>query len=123
MAGTDPKKAKQLPNTSGMKDEIIIQRCHRIHYDQAIRVAGAHFVEIGFSDWSSADDLKTYITDKSAAVLYVAKFESLNCFIPLDEVIKVAHDVNIPVIVDAADELPPVSNLHNYTDMGANLVI
>jgi len=123
MAGTDPKKAKQLPNTSGMKDEIIIHRCHRIHYDQAIRVAGAHFVEIGFSDWSSVDDLKTYITDKSAAVLYVAKFESLACSITLDEVIKVAHDVKIPVIVDAADELPPASNLHKFINMGADLVI
>ena len=123
MAGTDPEKAKQLPNTSGMKDEIIIQRCHRIHYDQAIRVAGAHFIEIGFSDWSSVDDLKAYITDKSAAVLYVAKFESLRCSIPLDEVIKVAHDVKIPVIVDAADELPPASNLHKFINMGADLVI
>jgi L-seryl-tRNA(Ser) seleniumtransferase len=86
-------------------------------------LTGARFVEIGFSDSSSVDDLKTYITEKTAAVLYVAKFEPSACSIPLDKVIKVAHNVKIPVIVDAADELPPVSNIHKYTDMGANLVI
>jgi L-seryl-tRNA(Ser) seleniumtransferase len=123
MAGSDPMKAKQLPDTSGMKDEITIHRCHRIHYDQAVRLTGARFVEIGFSDWSDADDLKQYINSETAAILYVAKFESLNCSIPLDKVIKVAHYVKIPVIVDAADELPPASNLHKFINMGADLVI
>jgi L-seryl-tRNA(Ser) seleniumtransferase len=122
MAGSDPMKAKQLPDTTGMKDEIIIHRCHRIHYDQAVRLTGARFVEIGFSDWSDADDLKPYINSETAAILYVAKFEKLKGSVPLEEVIKLAHNVKIPVIVDAADELPPLSNLHKYMKMGANLV-
>lgn len=123
MAGSDPMKAKQLPDTSGMKEEIIVHHCHRIHYDQAIRLTGARFVEIGFSDWSDAVDLKPYINSETAAILYVAKFEKFKGSIPLEEVIELAHNVKIPVIVDAADELPPVSNIHKYTDMGANLVI
>lgn len=123
MAGSDPKKAKQLPDTSGMKNEIITHHCHRIHYDQAIRVSGARFVEIGFSDWSTADDLEARITAETAAILYIARFEECNCSVPLEEVIEIAHSASIPVIVDAADELPPVSNLHKYTDMEANLVI
>lgn len=123
MAGSDPMKAKQLPDTAGKKDEIIIHRCHRIHYDQAVRLTGARFIEIGFSDFSDADDLKPYITSETAAILYVAKFEELKGSISLEEVIEIAHNANIPVIVDAADELPPLSNLHKYADMGANLVI
>jgi len=57
------------------------------------------------------------------AILYVAKFEESNCSVPLEEVIEMAHGAKIPVIVDAADELSPVFNLHKYTNMGANLVI
>jgi len=123
MAGTDPNKAKQLPNTSGMKNEIVVLRCHRIHYDQAIRVAGARFVEVGFADWSSACDIEASITEDTAAILYVAKEETALGSVPLEQVIDTGKVRNIPVIVDAADELPPVSNLHKFTDMGASLVV
>ena len=123
MVGSDQQKAKQLPDTIGIKDEIIVQHCHRIRYDQAIRLTGAHFVEVGFSDWSDVSDLKSYINSKTAAILYVARFEKFTGSIPLEEVIELAHNVKIPVIVDAADELPPLSNLYKYTNIGANLVI
>ena len=123
MAGNDPQKAKQLPNTSGMKNEIITLHCHRIRYDQAIRVAGACFVETGFADQSTIDDLESHISDKTTAILYIARFEKIVGSIPLMKIIEIAHIKGIPVIVDAADELPPLSNLHRYTDMGANLVI
>lgn len=123
MAGTDPIKAKQLPDTSGMKDEVIILRCHRIHYDQAIRVAGAHFVEVGFSDWSSPGLIQDAISDITSAIAYIAKFEDMRGSVPLEQVIDIARDADIPLIVDAADELPPVTNLYRFTNMGADLVI
>lgn len=123
MAGSDPMKAKQLPDTYGMKDEVIIHHCHRIHYDQAVRLTGAFFTEIGFSDWSDGTDLEPYIDAETAAILYVAKFEKCKGSVSLKEVIEIARNANIPVIVDAADEVPPVSNLRKYTDMGANLVV
>jgi len=123
MAGNDPIKAKQLPDTYGMKDEVIIHHCHRIHYDQAVRLTGSFFVEIGFSDWSDAEDLEGYISEETAAILYVAKFERCKGSISLKEVIKVAKEAHIPVIVDAADEVPPLDNLNKFTDMGANLVV
>ena len=123
MTGCDPVKAKQLPDTFGMKDEVIIHHCHRIHYDQAVRLTGSFFVEIGFSDWSDKEDLEACITEDTVAILYVAKFSNCKGSIPLQEVIEVGKEVNIPVIVDAADELPPLANLCKFTDMGANLVI
>lgn len=123
MAGTDPLKAKQLPDTSGMKNEIIVLRRHRIHYDQAIRVAGARFVEIGFCDWSEPEALKAAITPNTAAIFYVAKYESAGGSIPLVKVIEIAKKNGLPVIVDAADELPPLSNLRKYNDLGADLVV
>jgi L-seryl-tRNA(Ser) seleniumtransferase len=121
MAGDDRVKAMQLPDTTGMKNEVIILRSHRIHYDQAIRVAGGRFVEVGFTDGTSADYLKAAITDKTAAIAYVAKREPASGSVPLEQVIELAHAADVPVIVDAADELPPVSNLHRFTDKGADL--
>jgi len=123
MAGTDPAKAKQLPDTSGIKDEIVVLRSHRIHYDQAVRLSGARFIEVGFADWSSVDDIEPYITENTAAVLYVAKAETARGSVPLEEVIEIAKARNVPVIVNASDELPPASNLRRFTDMGADLVL
>lgn len=123
MAGADPAKAKQLPDTSGMKHEIVVLRTHRIHYDQAIRVAGAQLVEAGFGDWSDIEDVADRVTGSTAAILYTAKFEKARGSVPLDKIIALARARNVPVIVDAADELPPVSNFRRFMDMGADLVV
>ena len=123
MAGADPQKAKQLPDSRGMKDEIVVLRCHRIHYDQAVRLSGARFVEVGFADWSAANDMEPFVTENTAAILYLAKGERARASIPADQVIAIAKAKNVPVIVDAADEVPPVSNLRRYTDLGADLVL
>src|SRR5438874_10088852 len=56
LAGTDPARIKQLPDTTGMRDEIVIQTCQRFGYDQALRTAGARLVEAGAADRCSATD-------------------------------------------------------------------
>ena len=122
MAGADPAKAKQLPDTSGMKSEIVVLRSHRLHYDQAVRVSGARFVEVGFGDWSDIEDVASHITDNTAAILYTAKMEKARGSVPLEKIIALAIARDVPVIVDAADELPPMSNLRRFVDMGADLV-
>jgi uncharacterized pyridoxal phosphate-dependent enzyme len=122
MAGADPVKAKQLPDTRGMKDEIVVLRSHRIHYDQAIRLSGARFVEVGFRDWSAIEDVANAMGGNTAAVFYVAKFARASGSVPLADVIALAKCRAVPVIVDAADELPPLSNLRRFVEMGADMV-
>jgi L-seryl-tRNA(Ser) seleniumtransferase len=123
MAGPDPRKAMQLPDTTGMKNEVIMLRCHRIPFDQAVRVAGAVIVDVGRIDGTSPEDISAAFGDRTAAIVYVAKAENLSGSVPLKELVATAKKSNIPVIVDAADELPPVSNLRKFTDMGADLTI
>ncbi len=123
MAGADPVKAMQLPDTRGLKDEIIMLRVHRIHYDQALRVAGARIVDAGFTDWSSVGDLEAVLTERTAGVLYVAKSESMAGSIPLHDVLAFARRHEVPVVVDAADELPPASNLHRFVAEGADAAL
>jgi L-seryl-tRNA(Ser) seleniumtransferase len=123
MTGADAKKAKQLPDTDGMKHDIVILRCHRIHYDQAVKLSGARFVEVGFSDFSGIDDIESFLTEQTAAILYIAKGERAKGSVPLRHVIELGKTRGVPVIVDAADEVPPLSNLRRFNDMGGDLVL
>ncbi|WP_123538663.1 aminotransferase class V-fold PLP-dependent enzyme [Halosimplex salinum] len=127
IAGTDPGVAARLPDTESVADEIVMPRTHRTGYDHALRTAGATIVDVGTNDatlgtgarnvepWEYADA----IGEDTAAVAHVYKsYEGP----PLDEVCEIAHDHGVPVVVDAAAELPPVENLSWFTEQGADLV-
>jgi len=123
IAGDDPAKITRLPDTRGMKNEIVIQRAHRFAYDQAYRIPGGVLVEIGLARRTQAFELEDAITERTAAVAYlISPFTSPPGVLPLDEVIAIAHTRGVPVIVDAASMLPPRANLTKFIRMGADLV-
>ena len=127
VTGPDPGKMNRLPDTEGMKNEVIMSRSQRNFYDHAIRSVGVKLVEVGIADRYSgagvrdteAWEIADAITERTAAVCYVANPRALP---PLEEVVEVAHARGVPVIVDAAGQLPPRSNLQAYISMGADLV-
>lgn len=123
MAGSKPEYIKALPNTEGMKNEIIIMRCHRNQYDNAMITAGAKFIEIGNAIETHAWELEAVIGEKTAAIVFFIQSEMLEASLSLSKVIEIAHAKNIPVIVDAAAELPPIENLKKFTNMGADIVL
>lgn len=113
----------RLPATDGIKNEIIIMRAQRNAYDTAIKASGAAIIEIGDADETLSYELEGSINDKTAAVFYFASSLYARGSLPLEETIRIAHERGVPVVVDAAAQLPPVSNLWNYTQKGADLVI
>ena len=125
MTGGDLALMNRLPNdTAGMKHEVIVHRAHRNHYDIAIRQVGAHLIEIGNTEtfpWQ----LEEAFTERTAAVAYFAgEHYARTKTLPLDAVVAAAHAHGVPVIVDAAAQLPPVSNLWHYTaELGADVAI
>jgi uncharacterized pyridoxal phosphate-dependent enzyme len=123
MTGSNTKYIKSLPNTEGMKNEIIIMRCHRNPYDNAMLVAGAKFIEIGNAIETHIWELESAIGEKTAAIAFFVQSEMLEASLSLSEVIKVAHTNNIPVIVDAAAELPPIENLTKFMKEDADIVL
>ena len=123
IAGTDPLKIARLPDLTGLKDEVIVHKSHRNGYDHAVRQVGVRIVEIGDAVSTSARDLETALSDRTAAVVWFQGAMTGPASLPLAEVISIANAANVPVIVDAAAQLPPVSNLWNYTEMGAALAI
>ena len=123
IAGSDPVKMAQLPDTTGLKNEIVIQNSHRFAYDQTYRVAGAKLVGIGTGRMCEPWQLEGAINDRTAAVAYLyAPFISRRA-LPLEQVCEIAHARGVPVIVDGASMLPPRANLRKYTRQGADMVI
>ncbi len=128
ITGLDPARMDRLPDTTGMPNEVIVARSQRQGYDHAIRAAGARLVEVGIPDrYSGAGvrDAETWeyaaaIGERTALVHWVADAAARP---PLEEVIEVAHAASVPVLVDAAAQLPPVDNLRRFISAGADLVV
>ena len=116
-------KVLQLPDTSGIPNEILMLKAHRILYDQALLLSGAVIREVGSTSFAAADLLEAEISGQTAMFVYVAENESMRGSVPLTELIPVLKKNKIPIVVDAAAELPPVENITKYLEAGADLVI
>jgi len=123
MTRGERSKVLRLPDTTGMPNEILMLKSHRILYDQALLVSGAVIREIGSTAFSAPDLLEAEINEKTALFVYVAENEHVRGSTPLSELLPCLQKNNIPVLVDAAAELPPVENIKEYLDMGADLVV
>ncbi len=127
VTGLDPSRMNRLPDTRGMKNEVIVARSQRNFYDHAVRSVGVTLVEVGISDRHSgagvrdteAWEIGAAINENTAAVLYVAHPDARPA---LADVVAAAHAKGAPVLVDAAAQLPPAANLRRFIEQGADLV-
>jgi len=123
IAAGDSRKILSLPKTSGGdKNKVLVQQLHRNPFAKSLATAGAEVIFFGSSERTEEVDLKNSIGDKTAGVMYFA-FDPQPGVLTLDRVVRVAHGYGVPVIVDAASELPPVENLRNFIATGADLVV
>ena len=121
MTGTDPEKIAQIPDTTGMKDEIIIQKCQRYNYDRALTRCGAKLVEVGDENGATVEDVEAAINAQTLAIHYLAvefHYQSLT----FEELRDVAHSHDLPLIVDAACVVYPLERMRYYPSHGADLV-
>ena len=125
IAGCDPALISRIPtDLDGLRSEVVVHRMHRIWYDQAVRNTGARLIEIGHSYETQLWELDAAINERTAAVLYLAGGHLAQNTLSLEYVIERAHARGVPVIVDAAAQVPPVSNLWHFTrDLGADVAI
>ena len=127
MTGLDPVKMNQLPYTEELGNEIVIARSQRNFYDRALRQAGARLVEVGIPDrFSGAGvrdaepwELEAAIGPRTVALFWMAQRNSEP---PLADIVRIAHKHGLPVLVDAAGQMPPASNLRRFIEEGADLV-
>ncbi len=128
LARWDVARMAALPDTRGMPNRVLMARTHRNSYDHAIRLAGARIIDIGHNDRGTGAGIRglepweidAAITDQTAAMVFVATAQTAD---ELPAVLEVVHARGLPVIVDAAAQLPPRSNLQRFISAGADLVV
>lgn len=114
-----PEALKRFPEIADFKDEAIIFRGQRNPYDYSIQAVGMTYVEVA----GSPAELRAAINERSAAVFWFPRGEADADDISLAQVIAIADEQDIPVIVDAAAQLPPAENLWRFTEMGAAIAL
>ena len=126
LAGLDPAKMDRLPDTAEMPNEFVVHRAHRNPYDHSIRAAGGRFAEFGYLGAANPGtrrwQIDAAINERTVGVFYSAGGATAPGVLPLAVVAAIAHEHGLPVIVDAAEMLPPRANLRRFLEEGADLV-
>src|SRR3989442_15224712 len=115
LTGDNPKFIEQLPDLTGMKSEVIIQKSHRNPFDHQLRSTGVKLVEV-----ETREDVRKAVNPKTA-MMHFTNFANAAGQIKADEWAKLAKELNVPSFIDAAADTPPVSHLWDYTVMGYDL--
>src|SRR5579871_920525 len=116
LTGDNETFIRQLPDLTGMKSEVIIQKSHRNPFDHQLRATGIKLIEI-----ESRDELRQAVNDRTA-MMHFSNFANAQGQIKVDEWVKLAKQYKVPCMNDAAADTPPVSHLWDYTNMGYDLV-
>ena len=128
LTGYDVARINRLPDTSNMPNEVLIAACQRNAYDHVIRAAGAKIVSVGMASGplspgecyhTLAEDYEVNITEQTVAIAYFYQGGGIPS---LEEVVRVGKKYGKPVILDAADQVPPLENLRKFISMGVDLV-
>jgi L-seryl-tRNA(Ser) seleniumtransferase len=116
ISGMDHKIVEQLPDTSGLKNEVILQESHMGGYTRAITNVGAKIILV-----KTPEDLQRAISEKTALLWFLNKYNKKGD-INDEQWVSLGKKYNIPTFNDCASDIPPVDNLFKYTRMGFDLV-
>src|SRR5437764_10388509 len=116
LTGDNESLIKQLPDLTGMKSEVIIQKTHRNPFDHQLRATGVKLIEI-----ETREQLHRAVNDRTA-MMHFTNFANAAGQIKVDEWSKLAKQHNVPCMNDAAADTPPVSHLWDYANMGYDLI-
>src|SRR6516165_6967773 len=116
LTGDNPKFIEQIPDLTGMKSEVIIQKSHRNPFDHQLRNTGIKLVVI-----ETREELRKAVATQTA-MMHFSNFANAAGQIKVDEWVKLAKEFKIPTFIDAAADTPPVSHLWDYANMGYDLI-
>jgi L-seryl-tRNA(Ser) seleniumtransferase len=122
ITGDDLDKMARLPDTSGMKNKVLLQKRQHYHYEHAVTIVGARLVDVGDDNGTTAAQLEAAIDSSVAAVFYPAHLEGQPGTLTLDDVLNIAHSKNVPVLVDAAGRVFPLDLFTSFGKRGVDLV-
>ena len=116
LTGVDRQKVDQIPDLSGMKNEVVIQKAHRFPYDHAIRNTGIRLVEV-----TSRAELERALNENTA-MLFFLNYANSRGEIKDAEFVEIGKKFRIPTFNDCAADVHPVENVSKWIKMGFDLV-
>lgn len=120
LTGSDTEKIRQLPDLTGMKTEVVIQRSHRTGYDHAVRSTGAKLVEV-----DTEEELVAAITERTSMMFFLGGTSydwRREIPISLERCLEITRRAGVPLMVDAANMLPPWGNIRRLASQGVDLI-
>ena len=123
MCGQDQENISRIPDTSGMKNEVLIQRPERWLFERTVTQTGAKLVKVGDEMRCTPEEIEAAIGPSTAAIVWVASSRARPGaeMVPLEEVVRIGRERSVPVIVDAAGQSDPLSKFRRYAQ-SADLV-
>ena len=122
LTGDDRWKMERLPETSGMPNEVILQRGHRYKYDRCALLPGARIVEVGSESGTRREEIEQAIGPNTVALFLPAHLDGHNGTVPLADLAAIGHTHGVPTFVDAAYMNYPVEIMGSFNARGADLV-
>jgi uncharacterized pyridoxal phosphate-dependent enzyme len=116
LTGDNEQLIEQLPDLTGLKSEVLIQKAHRNPFDHQLRATGVKLVVI-----ETRDELRNAVGPKTA-MMHFSNFANSAGQIKVEEWLKLAKEHNLPAMIDAAADTPPVSHLWDYANMGYDMI-
>src|SRR5262249_15900572 len=112
----DAERIKRLPDTKGMRNEVLIQKAHHSCYDNQMLDAGVKLIDV-----ETAADFRDAVSEKTALAFFM-NHAAADGKIGREEWVKLARRHKVPTLLDAAADVPPVERLSEYNKMGFDLV-
>lgn len=117
LTGDDPERIRRIPDLTGMKTEVIVQKSHRFPYDHMVRNCGVRLIEV-----STREELERAINPQTAMLLFLNKAQGAGA-VAMEEFVAIGKKRGIPTMNDCAADVPPVENLLRPIRLGFDLVV
>jgi L-seryl-tRNA(Ser) seleniumtransferase len=121
LTGLDHQRVKRLPDLTGLKSEVIIQKIHRNGYDHAVRNLGVRIVEV-----EGIEQLRNAAGERTAMMYFLGAESGDSEWktepVPLEECLELGRKAGFPVLVDAANMLPPWDNIRKLSALKTDLI-
>jgi len=115
VTGCDEEKMNRLPDTRGMKNEVVLQKSHRVEYDHAVRNVGVRLIQV-----EGRQELEAAIGSRTA-MLFFLNMAQHRGRIQREEFVEIAGNAGVPCLIDAAADIPPPENLTDLIALGFDL--
>jgi L-seryl-tRNA(Ser) seleniumtransferase len=120
LTGADTQRVRRLPDLSGMRTEVIIQKVHRNGYDHAVRMTGVKIVEV-----ETLEQMQNAVSAQTAMLYYLGGTSgdwAWETPVDLPNCLELSRKADFPVMVDAANMLPPWDNIRRLAELRTDLI-